>query len=219
MRKLLLFLGIVGIVSINSASAQLAWGARVGVAMGTASFDGEADANYEGSPGIELGPTAYYAFSENVYLNTGLMLSFKNVKSEKSYDDGGGSFSEKMKFVYLDIPIYLGYAFNIQNVSLYGQAGPFIGFNLSAKAEWTETYNGNTHSSSEDLHAIEDNGGTQDMISRVNAGLGLAAGINIKKFKIEVGYQYGLTNAFAGEYANEGTLNIGSVFLGVSYVF
>jgi hypothetical protein len=203
-------------VSIHSANAQLAWGARVGLCYGTTSFSGDGlELNYSGAPGIEFGPTAYYAFSENVYLNTGLMVSFKNAKMESSYDDGG--YTEKLKFAYLDIPVYLGYAFNVQNFSLYAQAGPFIGFNLSAKADWTDTYNGDSDSGSYDLHSIEG----EDLINRVNAGLGLAAGINIQKFKIELGYQYGLMNVLKGEDANEYNtkLTIGSAFLGVSYVF
>jgi hypothetical protein len=46
-------------------------------------------------------------------------------------------------------------------------------------------------------------------------------GINIKKFKIEVGYQYGLTNVLdnVSSGGHEITGKLSSLFLGVSYIF
>jgi hypothetical protein len=92
--------------------------------------------------------------------------------------------------------VYAGYAFPIGGLDFYAQAGPFIGFKVGEKVPW--------------------DGGSG--INALNAGLGLAGGVNIKRFKIELGYQQGLTNIFSGD---DGDLKatLGSVFFGVSYVF
>ncbi|MDR3328556.1 MAG: PorT family protein, partial [Prevotellaceae bacterium] len=165
MKKLLLLLGFVGIVGINSVSAQLAWGARVGLCMSTASTS--EGGSIDGSPSLELGPTAYYALTERAYLNFGAMLSIKNFESG----------SESLNFYFIEVPVYIGYAANLGGLSLYGQAGPFFGLKLSESLP---------------------EGLSSSNLGSFNAGLGLAAGVNVQKFKFEFGYQQGLTNLYTG---------------------
>ncbi len=103
-----------------------------------------------------------------------------------------------------------GYAFPIGKQSFYVQAGPYASFCL-----------GNSLGEEMDINSF-------------NAGLGFMAGINIKRFKIEIGYQLGLTKLYEGTYTwTEGGYGYGdsvtktekysqklnSLFLGVSYVF
>jgi hypothetical protein len=106
---------------------------------------------------------------------------------------------------YIDVPLYLGSKIPAGNLSFYGQAGPFVGYMLS---ETNETAS-----------------------KPLNAGVAAMFGINIQRFKIEVGYQVGLLNLWDSDY--DYLLNdvfgitedykisarLSSLFLGVSYVF
>jgi hypothetical protein len=105
--------------------------------------------------------------------------------SIKNFEEGSAS----LNLYYLEVPAYAGYAFPIGNLSFYAQAGPYVGLKLGQSGD----------------------GGN---IKIFNMGLGLIGGINIHKFKIELGYQQGLINIVEG-----GNDIIGSAFLGVSYVF
>lgn len=164
---ILVFLGILGVYSIN---AQIAWGARVGLCHSTIT-------DSEGKPSIELGPTAYYSLNEKFYLNSGLMFSVKNFDWD----------SCKLRGYFLEVPFYAGYAFSTGNTTFYTQAGPFVGFKIGESSDYDF-----------------------DLFESINAGLGLALGVNIKKFKIELGYQQGLVECLG---------KIGSAFAGISYVF
>ena len=107
--------------------------------------------------------------------------------SMKSFDFG----DESLDMYYLNVPLYLGYSIPLGDLSTYAQVGPYIGFKVSESEE--------------------------SGLNSFDAGIGAMYGININRFKIEVGYQYGLTNALKD--AEDIKANLGSLFLGVSYVF
>jgi hypothetical protein len=99
------------------------------------------------------------------------------------------TFNEEMKLsmYYAEIPVYLGFRIPLGSVDTYFQAGPYASFKLAESEE----------SGAKTFHA----------------GLAAMYGINIKRFKVEAGYKYGLTNFV------EGGLRMSSIFLGVNYVF
>jgi hypothetical protein len=189
-----------------TASAQVVWGGRAGLCYSTATFSGSN--NYDdydddddddndnrhitGKAGLEAGPTLYYALRENIYLNSGAMFSIKNFKV------GDGS----LNLYYIEVPLSVGYAVPLGGLDFYAQAGPYVGIKLG------ERFTINNHEDSDD----EDYG-----VGSFNAGVGLAGGINIKRFKIEVGYQYGLKNVL--KEGDDNRITLGSVFTGVSYIF
>lgn len=186
MKKIVLLIALFAVIGIQTASAQIAWGARVGLCYSTVSADGE---SISGKPSIEFGPTAYYKLNERFYLNSGLMFSVKNFDQE--YEDYG---TDKLRAYFLEVPVYAGYAFSAGKTTFYAQAGPYLGIKVGEK------------------NNFEDYGENQeDFFKSINAGLGAAVGVNIKKFKIELGYQYGLVKHCDA--------TIGSLFTGVSYVF
>ena len=108
------------------------------------------------------------------------------------------------KFYYVDIPLYLGLQIPTgnSNLSFFGQAGPYIGF-------WFPPSDRNV------------------FFNNFQAGLGIMAGMNIKRFKFELGYKAGLTNLLSveegqiidGSQYMESKSKMSSLFLGVSYVF
>jgi len=195
MKKYLLLIITLMVIGMSSASAQVVWGARIGLSKPTmTSSEGD---NWDGKFGLELGPVLYYSLKSNWYLNSGVQVSFK--KFSDSYE----GFNFDYQFIGVDIPVYAGYAFKLGKVSLYAQTGPYMTIKLSEKEKWS--YDGESGSES------------SDEIKTINAGLGVMLGVNIHRFKIEAGYQFGLTNIWKEDYGF--TSRINSLFLGVSYVF
>jgi len=196
MKKYLLAVITLMVLGVGSASAQAVWGGRIGVSKPTASTnEGE---SIDGKFGLELGPVLYYGLKNNFYINTGAMFSIKQFDYNYDYSYYGGSYGYgTLSMFYLDVPLYAGYRFPINNLSFYAQAGPYVGFKLSESG-------------------ASDIGGSG--FNSFNAGLGFMAGINLKRFKIEVGYQAGLANVVAD--ASDGfSAHLSSLFLGVSYIF
>lgn len=197
-------------MGISSASAQVVWGVRVGASMPTmtASGKGVESESINGIFSIEVGPTLYYSLKNNFYINSGIMFSRKKFEIDMEEDDYYGYYTwkETLNTNYLEIPVYLGYAIPLGGVQTYLQAGPYLGFKLSES--YTSTY---------------DDGETYpDAFNSLNAGLGIMYGINIKKFKIEAGYQYGLANIFDWDWDEDEVkpkITLSSFFVGVSYVF
>ncbi|MDR3286924.1 MAG: PorT family protein [Prevotellaceae bacterium] len=97
---------------------------------------------------------------------------------------------------YIEVPLYLGYSIPVGNFNLYAQAGPYAGIKVAGRMS--------------------------PLLNTFNAGLGLVGGINLKKFKFELGYQQGLMNIWdSGVWADgyNAKLTIGSAFIGISYIF
>jgi len=215
MKKIILIAITLLVISVVNTSAQVAWGVRAGLGY-TTSHSSEG-VNTKGNMSFEIGPTAYYSLSEKVYLNSGLNLSLKRFGDTNDTNESAGS----MNYTSLELPVNIGYRFNVGVTSLYAQAGPFIGVKVGEKINFNESVGGV-------------NGISTDYFNRINYGINAAVGINIKKFKIEVGYQVGLSNIltdkfwkdFYGygldEYFDTGDnpkLSLNTLFLGVSYVF
>jgi hypothetical protein len=180
-------------ISASNVSAQIVWGGRIGLSRPTITATGKAEGttvsmDIDGVFGLELGPVLYYTMKNNWYMNSGAMFSLKSFRMD----------DESVTKYYVDVPLYLGYRIPAGKISLYGQAGPFIGYMLAESAE--------------------------SAMKPLNAGLGAMFGINLKRFKIELGYQAGLlnlldTNEVGDTGGTEVSARLSSVFLGVSYVF
>jgi len=179
-------------IGLSSASAQVVWGVRAGISRPTMIASGLE--SWKGKFGVEIGPTMYYSLKSNFYLNSGLMFSFK------SFEDNTDGVKTTINTTYLELPINIGYSIPIGKVETYLQAGPYFGYNLSAKGSYAD-------SGSVDI---------KDAFNSLNAGLGIMYGINIDRFKIEIGYHYGLTNVFKDDPDN---VKLTSLFIGVGYVF
>jgi hypothetical protein len=198
MKKYLLVVVALFIIGTSSVNAQAVWGARVGLSRPTMTFteSGESGNLIDGVFGLEIGPVMYYSLKNNFYLNTGAMFSIKSFKDSADY---------KINAYYAEVPVYAGYGFHIGKAALYAQAGPYIGVKIAENDK------------------IEGKTSTDNpLFSTLNAGLGVMAGVNIKRFKIELGYQWGLANVLNEAFIDDKSdakLKLNSIFLGISCVF
>jgi opacity protein-like surface antigen len=183
---------------------QIRWGIRAGI--GYTNSHSTEGVNTKNNVSFEIGPTAYYSFNKNMYINTGLTLNLKRfgIKNDSIESGGGVNY-------YLELPVNAGMKLNLGKATMYAQAGPFLGIKLQESIMLNTETDG--------VRGIIPN-----YFSRFNYGIGVAVGIDAQKFKIELGYQKGMANIVKAskEDLKEDTTDkayLNTLFIGVSYMF
>ena len=192
MKKILFLIALAAIVTSN-LNAQTVWGVRLGLSWTTISGE-EDDDSVDGGASIEAGPVLYHPLPNNFYINAGAMFGLKNIKEGEI----------KCNMIWLEVPVYAGYAIQTQgNVKPFVQAGPFLGLKFTENWKYEST-------------SIDD----MEWFGNFNAGLGILGGININRFKVELGYKLGLWNiADNDELFYDYKLTMSSLFLGINFIF
>ena len=162
MKKLLLtaVFAVITIVSINAQE----FGAKAGVNF--ASLNGDED--FDGRTSFFVGGVVEFEISESFSLQPELLYSSQGAKS--SFSEEGFDFESTIKLDYLNIPLMAKY-YVTEGLSI--EAGPQVGFLLSAKAEYKE----DGESDSEDI---------KDELKSVDFGLNFGLG-----YKLDSGLNFG----------------------------
>lgn len=159
-------------------------------------------------PGFHFGLTAEFPVEETTSFETGLLLSTKGFKLDVAED----LYSQKsnVNLLYLDIPLLAKAYFNVGGTKIYGALGPYLGFGLSGKTKNEITYDGETESEEIDLKwgSSED-----DDLKRLDFGLMVGAGTDIKSIELGLNYSYGLSNL---EATSEGDSKMKNRVLSIS---
>jgi len=192
-------------INESHSGNQILWGIRAGI--GYTNSHSTEGVNTKNNASFEIGPTAYYFFNKNMYLNTGLNLSLKRfgIKNDSIESGGGVNY-------YLEVPVNAGMKLNLEKVTMYAQAGPFLGIKLQEAIMLNTETDG--------VRGIIPN-----YFRRFNYGVGVAVGIDAQKFKIELGYQQGMANIVNKaskkdvEVDTKDKAYLNTLFIGVSYVF
>ena len=117
----------------------------------------------------------------NFVLQPALLYSSKG--SKYSY------FGEDMTISpgFLEIPVYAAYKFDLGNMKLLLDAGPYFAYGISGKIK--------SGGESQSINFGSDD--NADM-KAFDFGLGLGAGLEITNFLISLNYEFGLTNLVPG---------------------
>lgn len=185
--------------------------------------------------GFHVGATAEFDVMENFTVETGLILSTKGVKFEKTVSQslpGVGKFeatgTTKTNPMYLEIPINAKYGFDLGGKKLYVAAGPYLGFGIGGKDKkesdvkftWDDgvsdaikemtkkTYENQTGSSDSKIEW-----GDKGM-KRMDIGVNIGAGIEFGAIGVGIQYGLGLT-----EIAKDSKVKNRVIGISVSYKF
>lgn len=182
MKKVLL-IAAVAVFGLTSVQAQdISFGAKAGVNL--ANLGGDVEDN-DMKIGFHVGGVVEIPLSEQFSFAPELLYSMQGTKSEYTEDFFGEevSFEDKLKLDYVNIPLmakfYVAEGFSLE-------AGPQVGFLMSAKYESEASFDGETESESIDI---------KDELETLDFGLNFGAG-----FKMESGlffqgrYNLGLSN-------------------------
>jgi hypothetical protein len=205
MKKLLLCTAIAVFGLSNVNAQEVKFGAKAGVNF--ASVGGDETGDLDGRTSFHIGGVAEIVISEKFSFQPELLYSAQGAKASGS-EPGFGSFESEYKFDYLNIPLmakfYVAEGFSLE-------AGPQIGFLLSAKDDWTETFDGFTDSGTDDL---------KDYTKGIDFGLNFGLG-----YKMETGlnfgarYNLGLSNINDGEGFDDFKNQNSVIQISVGYMF
>lgn len=151
-------------------------------------------------PGIHLGATSEFAFSDLISFEPGLLLS------TKGYTKKEGAYKFSANLIYLDIPLAAKATFDLGSIKMYAKLGPYLGLGLSGKAKYK--YDG--LSESEKIKFGSDK--EESNLKRLDYGLTTGAGVIINSLQIGLDYGLGLANLAPGG----GDYKINNRVLGIS---
>lgn len=138
MRKTISLLITLMLCAFMNAQTE-GFGAKAGVNF--ADLNGDNFSDTKARVGLNLSVFYEYFVSEKFSLQPEIMYSMQGTKTDitENIDGYEGSFESEIKLDYIHLPI-LAKFYPIEN--LYVQAGPQIGFNISAKEKYEQMVNG-----------------------------------------------------------------------------
>jgi len=164
MKKIMLT-ALIAVITMVSVSAQN-FGAKAGVNF--ASLNGDDAEDFDGRTSFHIGAVVEFEISETFSFQPELMYSSQG--AESSFSEEGFDYEMKIKLDYLNIPLMAKY-YVTEGFSI--EAGPQVGFLLSAKLE----YEADGDSESEDI---------KDELSSIDFGLNFGLG-----YKLDSGLNFG----------------------------
>ncbi|MDR2466347.1 MAG: PorT family protein [Prevotellaceae bacterium] len=190
-------------------NAQLRFGAKIGGAvssLSTKNWEGEKEDRYKARLGFLLGGMMEYSFTESFALQPELLYVLNGAK-EKEGGDGG-----RISLHNIQLPVNLKYKFGVEGLKFYATAGPYFSLIAGAKVKEGDK--------TRDL--FKEDGG---IIKRMDFGLGVGFGVEIKKIAIGAGYSFGLSNLYKKSSNSEdngedkNSMKTGTFALSVGYFF
>jgi len=171
---------------------------------------------YKWKSGFHLGATVEFQLGKLWSLETGLLLSTKGHKemTEDSFLNESIKLKASTILYYFDIPITAKVSIPVGKMKIYGSLGPYVGFGLIGKSKSELTLNGQTEKEEEDISWGSDE--EDDHLRRLDLGLTMAAGIEIKSIQLGLNYNLGLANISA--YRDEGA-TIKNKVIGISLAY
>lgn len=168
MKKLLLSVIAMTAFTLSLGAQETTFGVKAGINFANLGGDADGDA----ITSLHAGGVVEIGISEKFSFQPELLFSAQGSKSE--YNEDGFSAEDKLKLNYINIPLmakfYVAEGFSVE-------AGPQIGFLLSANAEGKETFEGGSISYEQDV---------KDSVKGTDFGLNLGFG-----YKLEGGLNFG----------------------------
>jgi len=187
-------------------------GISVSAQENAARFGVKAGMNYSGSYGddnspksqvrLNVGITLDFRLSPTVYLLTGLDYSVKGGKGDayEVTDNDGKKYmlTQSDKPAYLQLPLHVGYRFDVTDFRIMPHAGFYMAYGIGGKAEYK-------------YDPLDGGSGKTDKIDFFGVGIGkfdYGFGIGVsgeyRKFVLDLGHDWGLRK-FAKDYSDDKT--------------
>ena len=175
-----LFLTAAAVFAFSFANAQdVKYGAKAGLNISSITGDGTEDVSSK--IGFQVGGFAEIKISDKFAIQPELLYSAQGAKAKLSEE--GVSIKATQKLAYLNIPVIAKY-YVAKGFSL--EAGPQLGFLLSAEQESTESIDGVTTTESDD---------NKEGFNSTDFGFNLGAGYDVtENINLGVRYSIGLSN-------------------------
>ncbi len=203
----------------------LEFGVYAGVSLNSYTGDDMKDADMK--IGFNAGVTGRYFFYKNLFAELSLGVATKgykqtsNASSGQYWNDEGSNYDSEIKTdmttYNLDIPLYVGYRFNIgSNSGLSIKVGPYITYAFAGQCKtsgYIITYS-DIHSSETEYINKEQKIGDIENYKNFGVGIGCGLSYNYRNYGITASYQRGLTKIYEERDVFEQNIS-----LSLSYTF
>ena len=182
MKKVILC-GAIALFGFLSANAQeVKFGAKAGVNLATIGGDVE---DADGRTSFHVGGVAEIMISDKFSVQPELLYSAQGLQSEYTETIFGSDvkFEEKLKLDYINLPIMAKF-YVAEGLSI--EAGPQVGFLISAESEVEASFEGDSENQTED---VKDGFKSVDFAAGIGLGYKLDSGLNFS-----ARYTLGLAN-------------------------
>lgn len=213
LRMTLVALALAVGVTVSAQEKKVELGVKGG--MNISNFSGDVQ-NTDAKIGFNVGVTLDYAFTNELYLLTGLEFTTKGAKtnvSESEYEYQNGYGYEHIEVIkgtfnpmYLQIPIHIGYKLDVtENTKLVFRAGPYIAYGVGGKVSAKQA------NEKESIGIFR-----TGLMKNFDFGLGLGVGAEFGKIGVNLGYDFGIINTWD---VNEGSVRNGNFAISLGYKF
>lgn len=153
--------------------------------------------------GYQFGISADYVLPSNLYFQSGLVFASKGAKYDQHdskiplldyyTETPMTSFIDEQSVsvnpIYLQVPINVGYKFELNNdLSVNIAGGPYLSYGVGGKATLEEVNNeGHTEKNKQNVFG-------KDGWKRFDAGFNVQLGAEYNKFSVNFGYNFGMVN-------------------------
>ena len=160
--------------------------------------------------GFHVGAFINIPINDYLSVEPGILINMKGSRGEETLL--GREISGKLNLFYSDVPVLIKGSYKLKNKAIvYGVLGPYAGIGFFGKATTIIKYEGEEESETREVKW----GNTEDDdMKRLDYGLTIGGGIDLKSFLLEVSYDFGLANISA---ETENGLSIKNSVLKISF--
>jgi opacity protein-like surface antigen len=200
MKKIIL--SAIAVMTFAFTNAQeIKFGVKGGINLAT--LTGDVD-DISSKVGFHVGGFAEFKLSEKFAIQPELLFSTQGAKFKESGDDF--SSEDKLNLSYINLPVMVKF-YVVPKFSV--EAGPQIGFLVSAKEKYEVKTDGEKTSSSEDA---------KDYYKSIDFGVNFGAGYDFTK-NISAGLRYNLGLSNIAKYGDDSKVKNSVFSLSVGYKF
>jgi long-subunit fatty acid transport protein len=177
-----IFLTAAAVFAFSFANAQdVKFGAKAGLNISSITGDTDGFGDISSKVGFQVGGFAEIKVSDKFAIQPELLYSAQGAKAKISEE--GVSIKGTQKLAYLNIPVMAKY-YVTEGFSL--EAGPQLGFLLSAEQEATVSFEG---------ESVTDSADNKEDFNSIDFGFNLGAGYDVtENINLGVRYSIGLSN-------------------------
>ncbi|MDR0733511.1 MAG: PorT family protein [Dysgonamonadaceae bacterium] len=219
--KCLIFAVLFAATSV-SVSADARFGARLGLPISSVKVsEKNSSSSSSGSKvGFQVGILGELPIGESFSFQPEFLFTQGGGTLKDKGGSGDYKWEEKNTFATgeLQIPLNFKYTHSLGSVKIFGLAGLYGSYIVSAEGKSEYTYDGETEKETTDLLKKDGKGNRQ--VDQLEIGLNVAAGVELQNgLFIEAGYKHGFTNLATKDYDEENVIKKSAFSIGVGFFF
>ena len=143
--------------------------------------------------GYQAGVVLDYSFNKVMFFQPGLLINSKGSKTISRNNLLNTTTTTKNNPMYAELPLMFGVRFGLQNLKIFGMAGPYLAYGFAGKSS-SKTENPFPSPSTESEGSIRWGNESSDDLRPFDLGLSFSAGIELGNTQIGLYYNPGFTN-------------------------